>query len=74
MQLDTLQDALEMELADLYSAEKQLVDSLPKAARAASNSALKTALEQHLKETQNHVTRLDKVFFHSWKPAKAGSV
>jgi ferritin-like metal-binding protein YciE len=61
MQLGTLNDLFEHELADLYDAEKQLVAALPKMARAASNSELKSAFEQHLEETRDHVRRLEDI-------------
>ena len=49
------------ELADLYSAEKQLTEALPKMMDAAQSEELKSALEQHLGETEDHVTRLEEV-------------
>ena len=50
------------ELEDLYSAEKQLVEALPKLASYATNLELKMAFETHLEETKRHVERLDHVF------------
>src|SRR5580698_4999878 len=47
------------ELADLYNAEQQLTKALPKMIKAAQSEELKDALEQHLSETENHVTRLE---------------
>jgi len=49
------------ELSDLYSAEKQLTKALPKMIKAAQAEELKSALEQHLGETEGHVTRLEEV-------------
>jgi len=49
------------ELSDLYSAEKQLTKALPKMIEAAQSEELKTAIESHLKETQEHVTRLEEI-------------
>jgi ferritin-like metal-binding protein YciE len=49
-------------LRDLYSAEKQLVATLPKVANAASTPELKEAVENHLDVTKNHVDRLEKIF------------
>jgi ferritin-like metal-binding protein YciE len=57
----TLRDLLELELQDTYDAEKQLIDALPKMAKAASNPELRTGFEQHLTETQNQVGRLEQV-------------
>jgi ferritin-like metal-binding protein YciE len=50
------------ELADVYSAEQQLVKALPKVAAAASSNELKEAVEHHLEQTQEHVRRLEQVF------------
>jgi ferritin-like metal-binding protein YciE len=59
------------ELRDIYHAEKQLVKALPKMARAASSPELRTALEQHLDETEEHVNRLEQAFDLLEQPAKA---
>ena len=56
-----LRDLLELELKDTYSAETQLTKALPKMAKAAVNPELKAGFEQHLKETENHVRRLEQV-------------
>lgn len=61
-QSGTLHDAFIMELRDAYDAEKQLIKALPKMAKAASTDGLRDALEQHLEETREHVTRLEQVF------------
>jgi ferritin-like metal-binding protein YciE len=49
------------ELADLYSAEQQLTKALPKLAKAAQSDELREALEQHLEETEEHISRLEQV-------------
>jgi len=49
------------ELADLLSAEQQLVKALPKMIEAADSEELKEALESHLEETKTHVDRLNQV-------------
>lgn len=61
MHLETLQDLFEHEVADLFSAEQQLVAALPKMAQAASNQELKQAFEHHLQETRDHVRRLEEI-------------
>jgi ferritin-like metal-binding protein YciE len=58
----TLHDAFIDELRDAYDAEKQLTKALPKLAKAAISAELRTAFENHLKETQGHVTRLEETF------------
>lgn len=61
MKLTNLEDVLHHELQDLYSAEKQLVEALPKMAQAATNLRLKKALENHLELTKKHVTRIEEL-------------
>lgn len=62
MSLDSLQKLLVEELSDLYSAEKQITEALPKMVEAASSKDLRKAFESHLKQTERHLERLDKVF------------
>ena len=62
MTLETLHDLYIEQLEDLYDAEHQLVKALPKIAKAAHSPKLKAAFENHLKQTEQHVTRLDQVF------------
>lgn len=50
------------ELKDLYWAEKHLVKALPKMIKDATSEELKSAIQNHLSETENHVTRLESVF------------
>ena len=50
------------ELADVYSAEQQLTKALPKMAKNAESDELREAFEQHLEQTQEHVSRLEQVF------------
>lgn len=61
-EMSTLHDALVDEVRDLYHAEKQLVKALPGMAKAASSDELREAIESHLTETEEHVTRLEQVF------------
>lgn len=62
MKMKTLEDLFVHELKDLYSAEKQLIKALPKMAKAATHSELRSAFESHLQETEGHVKRLEDVF------------
>jgi ferritin-like metal-binding protein YciE len=62
MKLNTLTEALYSELADLYDAEQQLVSQLPKIVQAVQNSAVRKAVEEHLKETRTQVARLERIF------------
>jgi len=58
----TIENLFVEELKDIYSAETQITKTLPKLVKAASTPDLKSAFEHHLKETEGHVERLDKVF------------
>ena len=57
-----LKDVLLDELRDMYSAENQLVKALPKLAKGAKNSELKSLFSDHLEETKGQVERLKQVF------------
>jgi ferritin-like metal-binding protein YciE len=59
MNLGTLDDVFREQIADLYSAEQQLITALPKVEAAAQNDDLKRALRSHLEETKGHATRLE---------------
>lgn len=62
MQLNSLNDVLVEELADLYSSEQQLVEALPQMAAAAHSEQLRQAFQDHLQETREHVRRLEHAF------------
>lgn len=49
-------------LKDLFDAENQIIQQLPKVIQAATNTDLKNALTQHLNETKNQVQRLKQIF------------
>ena len=71
MQHSQLMQLFEDELKDIYWAEKALVKALPKMAKQAESEELKMALEQHLKETEGHVQRVEQVFESIGKKASA---
>lgn len=56
------EDVLREGLEDLYDAEQQIVEALPKMAKAASSEDLATAFQDHLEETKEQVQRLAKIF------------
>jgi ferritin-like metal-binding protein YciE len=62
VQKESLRELYIDELRDLYSAETQLVKALPKMAKAASNEQLREAFEEHLRQTSEHVSRLEQIF------------
>lgn len=50
------------ELADMLSAEHQIIESLPKLIKLASNSDLKEGLTSHLAETKTQAERIEEMF------------
>jgi ferritin-like metal-binding protein YciE len=70
MKLESLKDLYLEQLKDLYSAETQLVDALPTMAEAASAQDLKMGFNNHLKQTQEHVRRLERIFKDLGEDAK----
>ena len=60
--MKTLKDLFLDEVADMYDAEQRIVRALPKMAKAATCPDLQKAILSHLKETEGHVTKLEKVF------------
>jgi ferritin-like metal-binding protein YciE len=57
-----LQELLTDSLKDIYDAEKQAVKAYPRLARFASSQELKQAMNQHLEQTKNQVTRIEQCF------------
>src|ERR1700704_6425695 len=62
LKLNSLRDLLLEELRDLYNAEQQLIEALPKMANAAKAPDLKSAFNHHLEETKQHASRLEHIF------------
>jgi ferritin-like metal-binding protein YciE len=60
--IKSLDQLLEHELQDLYDAEHQLTKALPKMAKAASSAELRKGFEDHLRQTEGHITRLEQAF------------
>src|SRR5947209_18579348 len=60
--IKTMNDLFVHQLRDMYYAEQQLVKALPKMADKASEPKLKQGFLSHLKETEEHVRRLEQVF------------
>lgn len=58
-------------ISDMYYAEKQLTEALPKMAKAATNEELREGFESHLAETRGHVQKLEQVFELFGQKAKA---
>jgi ferritin-like metal-binding protein YciE len=63
MKIKTFHGLFETGLRYIYDCEEKLVKKgIPSMIEACSSTELRTALEQHLEETQTHITRLDRVF------------
>ena len=62
MELKTLQDLFLDTLKDTYDAEHQITKALPKMAKAANSPELKKGFEQHLRQTEEQIKRLEQVF------------
>lgn len=62
MRKDSLRQLYVDELKDLYSAETQMVKTLPKLAKASSSADLRRAFEEHLRQTSDQVSRLEQIF------------
>ena len=62
MRLDSMETLFLDQLQDLYDAEQRLTKALPQMADAAHSPSLKTAFQEHFRQTQGHVSRLEQVF------------
>ena len=60
-ELRSLKDLLVEQLQDLYSAENQIVEALPKMEEKAGHNILKTAFSEHRGETRAQIERLERV-------------
>jgi ferritin-like metal-binding protein YciE len=70
MKLESLHDVFVEELKDLYNAETQLTKALPRMAKAAASEELRSAFENHLHQTEQHVNRLETIFDQLSAPHK----
>jgi len=61
IELDSLEKLYLDELKDLYSAEKQLIEAIPKMVKAAKSPKLKAAFRTHLAQTKEHARRLERI-------------
>ena len=71
MKLQTLEDLLVHQIQDILSAEHQVKKALPGMARAAGSDELRKAFEDHQKETDTHIERLEKAFELMGKPVSS---
>ena len=66
-----LEEAFVEELKDLLHAGRQITKALPRMAKKADSPELKKAFEEHLKQTEEQIARLEQVFELLGKPARA---
>ena len=60
--IKTMDDLFLHTLRDIYYAENQIVRSLPEMVEKAKDAGLKRGFQEHLKQTENQVKRLEQVF------------
>ena len=65
-----LEDLFLDTVKDIYYAERQILKTLPKMAKAAQSPELKAGFEKHLLETEGQIDRLEQVFELLGKPAR----
>lgn len=68
--LASLDDLLLHEMRDIYNAEQQILKALPKMIEAAGAQELRAAFEEHLRQTEGQVRRLEEAFRLLGKDAK----
>ena len=67
--IKTMDDLFVHMLRDIYYAEKQIIQALPKMIEKSNDAQLKRDFQSHLRETENQVTRLEQVFrLHGQEP------
>ena len=71
MAMTSLQDLFTHHMQDIYYAEKKLLKALPEMAKKAHEPRLRSAFEEHLRQTEEHVKRLEQVFDQLGEKAKS---
>jgi ferritin-like metal-binding protein YciE len=59
--MNSLNEAFESLVKDIYNAEKQIQKALPKVIKKCSDQQLKSSLEQHLEETKDQIKKLEEM-------------
>jgi ferritin-like metal-binding protein YciE len=62
MAMTTIEELFEHELKDMLGGETALLDALEQMAGESSDREIKRAFQQHRKETQGQIKRLEKIF------------
>ena len=70
MGLFSLEDLFVSELRDLYSVEKQIANALPRLVKAVSSSDLRDGLHEHLEQTREQITRLERILERFGRPSE----
>ncbi|MDF2996382.1 MAG: hypothetical protein K0R27_2019 [Xanthobacteraceae bacterium] len=60
--IKTMDDLFVHTLRDIYYAEKRILKALPEMIDKTTDPTLKSGFQSHLKETEQHVSRLEEVF------------
>ncbi|MFN7140150.1 MAG: ferritin-like domain-containing protein [Limisphaerales bacterium] len=72
MKLELLEDLYIQELGDLLAAEEHMLRMMPEMVGAANNEQLRSALEEHAKETESQVERLKQILHKFDSSASVG--
>jgi ferritin-like metal-binding protein YciE len=70
----TMDELFVQTLQDIYYAEQKILRALPEMIEECANPNLRSALEQHMAEMQNHVRRVEQVFSMQETEPKTWSV
>lgn len=62
MAMSTIEELFEHELKDIYGAEQSLLPALEQMAAESSDREIKKGFQQHRKETQGQIKRIEKIF------------
>lgn len=60
--MKSLHDLLVDEIKDIYNAEKQITKAMPKMIKNVVSENVKRAFEEHMKQTEKQISRLEKIF------------
>jgi ferritin-like metal-binding protein YciE len=73
MAMQTIEELFEHELKDMYAAETALLDALEQMAGESADREIKKAFQQHRKETQAQIKRLDRIYKSLGQKPEAGT-
>jgi len=60
--IKNLEDLFVDKLKDIYDAERRITKALPKMVKSATSEELRSAFEEHLRQTEGQIERLDQIF------------